>query len=304
MFAIVIVNWNSGYHLLNCINSIKNYNSSLIDKIIVVDNNSNDNSIDQIRNISNLYIINSNVNLGFSKACNLGANETNSDFIIFLNPDAALFKNTLNNLKLTLDNNINSKIGILGIQLIDENNNISKSCSRLPNFYRLLVLSLGFDKYFPSLGCIMSEWDHKNVKFVDQVIGAFFVVKSSLFNSLGGFDERFFVYYEEVDFSYRMKQFGYKTLYDANNSAFHFGGGSSNQVKSKRLFYSLRSRLQFIKKHLNYIERSILFTFMLTIEFFTRIFYSLIRCSFTNLKETTSAYYYLLKWILNNNYNV
>jgi GT2 family glycosyltransferase len=304
MFSVVIVNWNSGNHLSNCINSITKFNSNLIDKIVVVDNNSNDNSIKQIKNFPNIDLILSPLNLGFSKACNLGAKNTNSEFIIFLNPDAALFENTISNLKSTLDNNVNNKIGILGIQLIDEDKNITRTCSRSPNFYRLLTLSIGIDKYFPVLGCIMSEWNHAHTKIVDQVIGAFFVVKTNLFNILGGFDERFFVYYDEVDFSLRLKKLGYKTLYDAENSAFHFGGGSSNQVKAKRLFYSLRSRLQYINKHFNFLENSILFTFLFTFEFFIRIFFSIFKFSYSNFKETIIAYIYLLKWVFNKNYNV
>lgn len=304
MFAIVIVNWNSGNHLFNCLNSITKYNSSLIDKIVIVDNFSNDNSIEKIRNLPNIDLILSPINLGFSKACNLGANQTNSEFILFLNPDAALFENTMSNLKLTLNKNVNNKIGILGIQLLDEDKNITRTCSRSPNFYRFLTLSIGIDKYFPSLGCIMSDWDHTKTNIVDQVIGAFFVVKTSLFNKLGGFDERFFVYYDEVDFSFRMKKFGYKTLYDANNTAFHFGGGSSNQVKAKRLFYSLRSRLQYINKHMNFIQNSILFILLFTFEFSIRIIYSIIKLSYNNFKETIFAYMYLYKWIFNKNYNV
>jgi len=304
MFAVVIVNWNSGNHLSNCINSITKFNSSLIDKIVVVDNNSNDSSLEQIKNLQNINLIISPVNLGFSKACNLGAKDTNSEFIIFLNPDAALFVNTICNLKLTLNNNVNNKIGILGIQLIDEDKNISRTCSRSPNFIRILSTTIGIDKLFPSLGCIMSEWNHTDTKIVDQVIGAFFVVKTNLFNILDGFDERFFVYYDEVDFSVRMKKLGYKTLYDAENSAFHFGGGSSNQVKAKRLFYSLRSKLQYIDKHFNFIESIIILIFVFTFELFIRIIYSMIKHSFKNFKEVIIAYLYLFKWVFNKNYNV
>jgi GT2 family glycosyltransferase len=84
---------------------------------------------------------------------------------------------------------------------------------------------------------------------VDQLIGAFFVVRRSLFESLGGFDERFFVYYEEVDFSWRARQAGYSSVYLPGVHALHHGEASSGQVKGRRLFYLLRSRALYARKH-------------------------------------------------------
>ena len=101
-----------------------------------------------------------------------------------------------------------------------------------------------------------------------------------------------------------MKKIGYKTLYDTSNTAFHFGGGSSNQVKAKRLFYTLRSKLQYIDKHFNFIESIIIIIFVFTLELFIRIIYSMIKHSFKNFKEVIIAYLYLSKWIFNKNYNV
>jgi GT2 family glycosyltransferase len=89
---------------------------------------------------------------------------------------------------------------------------------------------------------------------VDQVIGAYFMIRRPLFDALGGFDERFFVYFEEVDLSLRARHAGYRSVYFHDARAYHRGGLSSDQVKAARLYYSLRSRLLYAWKHFSPIQ--------------------------------------------------
>src|SRR5207247_3592833 len=84
---------------------------------------------------------------------------------------------------------------------------------------------------------------------VDQVIGAYFMVRRPLFEALGGFDERFFVYFEEVDLSLRARQNGWASYFLANARVYHTGQVSSGQVRGERLFYLLRSRTEYARKH-------------------------------------------------------
>ena len=95
----------------------------------------------------------------------------------------------------------------------------------------------------------MREWNHEESREVDQVMGAFFLVRQKLFEEWGGFDERFFVYLEDVDFSSRARRVGWRSFYMAGVKAYHKGGGTSEQIKSTRLFYSLRSRILYSYKH-------------------------------------------------------
>src|SRR5660398_194498 len=110
------------------------------------------------------------------------------------------------------------------------------SCARFPCVSGFLAHAVGLDRSFPRLGHFMAEWDHLANRQVDHVIGAFFLVRRGLFEQLQGFDERFFVYFEDVDFSCRAKQSGWKSYYLADTQAFHAGGGTSNQVKAQRSF--------------------------------------------------------------------
>ena len=143
----------------------------------------------------------------------------------------------------------------------------------------------------------MSEWDHSSTKTVDQVIGAFFLVRRHVFQELDGFDEQFFVYFEEVDFSFRAKHLGWSSVYFTGAQAFHAGGGVSQQIKAKRLFYSLRSRIQYVCKHFTSPKIILVLFATLFIEPVARIVLSIGNKSLVSIKETSSAYVMLYKWM-------
>jgi GT2 family glycosyltransferase len=153
------------------------------------------------------------------------------------------------------------------------------------------------ERIVPAVGHAMNEWDHAITRQVDQVIGAFFVVRHCLFKALHGFDERFFVYFEEVDFSYRAKQLGWASVYLADIQAFHAGGGTSRQVKAKRLFYSLRSRILYAFKHFNLFAALMTLLATLLIEPVSRSVLAISRRSWVSLKETWTAYGMLFRWL-------
>jgi len=144
----------------------------------------------------------------------------------------------------------------------------------------------------------MKDWNHSETREVDQVIGAFFLVKRKVFDALRGFDERFFVYYEEVDFSYRAKKAGWGSLYLAEARAFHSGGGTSEQVKARRLFYSLRSRLLYAVKHFSPDGGVMVLLATLLFEPISRCALALWRHSWPSLKETVQGYGMLWRWLL------
>jgi len=143
----------------------------------------------------------------------------------------------------------------------------------------------------------MAEWPHDITRDVDHVIGAFFLVRRSLFESLGRFDERFFVYLEDLDFSYRARQAGWRSVYLANAQAFHAGGGTSHQVKARRLFYSLRSRLLYAAKHFSKSGAALVFLATLLLEPLSRSAWALMRRSLPSLKETWQGYGMLWCWL-------
>jgi GT2 family glycosyltransferase len=125
----------------------------------------------------------------------------------------------------------NADVGICGIQLQDDSGHIARSCARFPSLRIFAMQALGLNTlpWFRSWGMHMLEWDHGKTREVDHVIGAFYLMRRALFESLGGFDERFFVYLEDLDFSLRARKAGWSSVYLATTQAFHAGGGVSNQ---------------------------------------------------------------------------
>ncbi len=136
----------------------------------------------------------------------------------------------------------------------------------------------------------MPESECLESREVDQIIGAFFLVRRTLFEALSGFDPRFFVYFEEVDFSLRARQAGFRSYYLAGTTVYHKGGGSSQQAKAARLFYSLRSRLLYGFKHYSFLDAFTLALLTLTIEMVARLLAALASLSISKLAETIQGY--------------
>lgn len=293
MISIIVVNWNAGVQLKQCIESLVGADG----QIIIVDNASTDGSERVVANYPGVILIRSAENAGFGKGCNLGAEHASGDFLLFLNPDAAVYPGTLERALEFMRDPLHAQVGICGVQLVDEMGIVARSCARFPAARRFLAQACGLDRLLPRLGHFMAEWPHDCTREVDQVMGAFFLVRRELFESLGGFDERFFVYFEEVDFSYRARQAGWRSVYLANVQAFHAGGGTSRQVKARRLFYSLRSRLLYAAKHFSVPSMALVVFVTLLIEPISRSALGLARGSWSALSETWQGYAMLLRWL-------
>lgn len=292
---IVIVNWNAGKQLYDCLKSITvaNRNSFKLNRVVVVDNASTDGSADGLEDLGlPLVLIQNNENRGFAAACNQGARESKADYLLFLNPDTRLFENSLTKPINFMEQEENRNVGIVGIQLVDENGQVSRTCARFPtpgNFFaKMLGLDRLFPRFFPSH--FMNDWDHGLTRKVDHVIGAFFLIRRRVFESLGGFDERFFVYLEDLDLSFRAYKSGWKTVYLTDARAYHKGGGTSEQVRATRLFYSLRSRIQYGYKHFGWLSATLLLLGTLFLEPLSRLALAVGRGSFKQVTETLSGF--------------
>jgi hypothetical protein len=263
----------------------------------VVDNRSTDNSLTGIDALGvPVRLIRNSDNLGFAAACNQGAWNTSSDYLLFLNPDTKLFKNSFSVPIAVMEQPSNQTVGICGIRLIDKFGEANRHCARFPTPLSLAVTSTGLDKMMPSagLGHFMTEWDHLSTQVVDHVIGAFYLVRRKVFNELHGFDETFFVYLEDLDFSFRARARGWLSLYLADACVFHAGGGTSRQVKAERLFYSLRSRLLYAFKHFSALGAWLVFATTLVLEPVTRTIFALARGAWADVGHTARGYRMLL----------
>jgi GT2 family glycosyltransferase len=293
---IVIVNWNTGSLLRDCLQSVLQASPASdlrVRQCFIIDNASTDGSADGLESISlPLTMIRNHENEGFAVACNQGAEAGGSEYILFLNPDVRLFPDSLGKALLFLDGKTHENVGILGIQLVDENGMIQRNVACFPTPGSLFYQMAGFDRLrprrFPSH--FMTNWDHRESREVDQVTGAFYLVRRKVFEELKGFDERFFMYFEDLDFAYRARQAGWTSYYLADTQAFHYGGGASYQVKARRLSYVLKSRVLYVAKHFGASSALRILMASFAVEFWVRLGWSLAHLSGNNFIETIRAY--------------
>jgi GT2 family glycosyltransferase len=297
---IVLVNWNAGSLLRDCVRSIEGarLEGFSLGQVVIVDNGSTDGSLDGLAFTDlPLRIIENTDNRGFGAACNQGAQGSRADYLLFLNPDTRLFADSLSIPLAFMEVTQNQSVGICGVQLIDEHEEISRSCARFPTPRMFFFKIFGLDRLFPGFfqSHFMEEWGHGENREVDHVIGAFFLMRRCLFEQLNGFDERFFVYLEDLDFSLRAKESGWASYYLADARAYHKGGGTSEQIKARRLFYSLRSRILYGYKHFTPTQATLLLLSTLSVEPLLRLAFSLLRGAFKSIAETISAYLMLYR---------
>jgi GT2 family glycosyltransferase len=299
MLSIIIVNWNAGNYLRDCISSIREAShGDLQTHVIIVDNASSDDSLNNIESLGvPLTIIRNNINLGFAAACNKGAAIASTPYLLFLNPDTRLYSNSLDTPLSQMALPENAKVGICGIQLVNETGLVDRSCARFPTPLIFFLQAMGVNKlpWLRKYSLHRSEWDHAATQTVDHVIGAFFLVRRSLFEQLQGFDERFFVYLEDLDFSRRAFGAGWNSVYLTAVQAFHAGGGTSKQVKAARLFYSIRSRLLYAFKHFSPFAAWAVLAVTILIEPISRTVFSMLRASGRDILYTFQGYRMLLE---------
>ncbi len=256
---IVIVNWNAGDHLTTCIRTL----GPLAANAIIVDNASSDHSIARIRHTA-ATILHLDRNYGYGTACNRGASVGSRSTILFLNPDTEIDEAAISALyeKLWAD----PGAAIIGPGLCNRTGQLAASCSHFPRARDLLGRMIGADR----LGLVSAPFIAPPPGRVDQVMGACLMIKRPAFESIGGFDEDYFLYFEEVDLSLRLSKAGMDTIYWPLVRAIHTGHGSSAQVKGPRLGYWLTSRLIFARTHFGLMKALLIACTSLCIEPVTR----------------------------------
>jgi N-acetylglucosaminyl-diphospho-decaprenol L-rhamnosyltransferase len=249
---IVIVNWNSGELTNRCLASIETSRLSefRLGVVTVVDNGSDADKLPATDGWGfEIVLVRNNSNMGFGAACNQGARAGSAEFLLFLNPDTELEPDTLEIAAAAMRGS--PDIGVCGVKTIGSDGAVLRSCTRIPKPRHVWISMLGLDQLSPKLvpGNILRDWDHNDSRDVEHVVGAFYLVRRQLFTRLGGFDERYFVYWEDVDLSARVWDSGARVRFLSNCSIRHIGGGASGRDKGARLCYSLRSRIIYTHKH-------------------------------------------------------
>jgi N-acetylglucosaminyl-diphospho-decaprenol L-rhamnosyltransferase len=298
---IVIVNWNTGPLLARCIESLgrTDRNEVNVRSTCIVDNASTDGSLDlQAPSGVPLDILRNECNAGFAAACNQGAARGVSKYILFLNPDTELHDSSISAPIRFLEDPSNRQFVICGIQLVDHHGHPAACVSRFPSATAFLYKVTGLSELFKTAcaSVLLPAGEPSVSGEVDQIMGAFMLVRRHAFQELGGFDERFFVYFEDADLSLRAKRAGYGSYFLKDATAYHKGQGSSEKVKALRLFYSLRARLQYAHKHFGFGARGLTFIITVAVEPIVRALRSV--GSSGSVQETFEGYWHLYKWLI------
>jgi GT2 family glycosyltransferase len=250
--SIIIVNYNVKLLLKACLESVAGAIKNSEAEVIVIDNASTDNSIGYLQPIfPEFKFISNPANEGFAKANNKALAIAKGEFILFLNPDTTVPNDCF--IKCLAFFGTHPDAGALGVKMLNGNGEFLKESKRgFPSpwvsFWKMTGItgmfprSPVFAKYY--LGHLDADRDHE----VDVLSGAFMMVKKEVLQKTGGFDERFFMYAEDIDLSYRIKKAGYKNYYFAGTAITHYKGSSTKKdVRYVRQFYKAMS--QFVKKY-------------------------------------------------------
>ena len=251
--SVIIVNYNVKYFLEHCLGAVIKAIENTDAEIFVVDNNSTDGSKDYFKNkFPQVQFIWNESNEGFSKANNKALQLATGKYVLFLNPDTLVAEDTFE--KCISFITAHDDDVACGVKMIDGHGNFLKESKRglplpMPAFYRLFGLSLLFprSKIFSRyhLGYLDENLNHE----VDVLAGAFMMIPKKILDKTGAFDESFFMYGEDIDLSYRIRQAGFKNFYLAETCIIHFKGESTGKqgLKYVKMFY--RAMSIFAKKN-------------------------------------------------------
>jgi len=251
--SILIVNWNTSSYLKQCLLSIRSQCTSIDHDIFVFDNNSTDNSVEMLnKEFKEVKLFTSGINIGFGGANNSLLKHTESEYILFLNPDTLFLDNTLIKMIEYMDKNIS--IGASGCKILNEDGSLQPTCARsFPDLFTVFSEQLFLYKLFPKSKLfskhLMTYWNHGDIKEVELLSGAMILTKKIVIDNTGTFDERFYMYGEDIDLCWRIKHNGWKIVFYPYCTITHFGGKSTIQSFVDNFYLSYSTLDLFFSKY-------------------------------------------------------
>lgn len=263
---VVIVNWNDRDNLLIALESVfglpEVHGDPDFATVVISDNGSHDDSVRRVRATygKRVEIVENGANLGFGAAVNRAAARTSAPYIFLLNPDATLNAKALAELVRFMDEH--PEAAMAGPKIFDSGGRVAESAGEFDTWAGAFLRSSGWGEW-PGFrkfanGAELRAWGYATQRRVDLVIGAALILRRSVFEELGGFDERYFMYHEEVDLAKRIADGGYETWFVPSAQATHVGQGSSRGKSVEG--YKQRSRRMYWIKHHGWVWYSALVT--------------------------------------------
>ena len=249
--SVIILNYNVRYFLEQCVLSVQKALENIEGEIIVIDNNSSDDSCTMMKELfPNVKLIENKENLGFPKGNNIGVAQAKGEYICILNPDTVVAEDTFTSILNSKLETRNSQLGIIGCKLIDGTGNFLPESKRgvptpwvaFTKIFGLYKVSNPFGKYYAQ-----HLTENQSGK-VDILVGAFMVMKRELYNEIGGFDENCFMYSDDIDLSYMALKKGKSNYYFHETTVIHYKGEST--VRDEKYMKRFQEAMNFFySKH-------------------------------------------------------
>lgn len=250
--AIIIANWNAKEFLRQCLFSLYDTIKETSFEVWVIDNGSTDGSPEMVRKeFSRVNLICNRTNLGFAKANNIGIRKSESRYICLINSDVKVLDNCIDSLLAFMEEHPHA--GILGPKILNPDLTLQASAYAFPTLWNSLTHSFGLHRIFHDVSIfrnLYNKYDPCNApRTVEVLSGCFWLIRRESINKVGLLDEDFFMYMEDFDMCKRFHEAGWDVRYFPNALAIHYGGGSSNNVRSGFLVQGPRSQLHYWNKY-------------------------------------------------------
>ncbi len=295
--SISIVTWNSEKEICDCLQSLERLPANW--KVFVVDNNSSDNTTKLIRErFPFVTLITNSVNEGFAKANNQVINQTDTDYVLVLNPDTRPEPAGLEKCLVICDEH--PEIGLLGVRLCNEDHSLQISCLAYPTLWKNLVEALSLHRFYPPERRAElfagGFFDHARAREVDWVAGAFMLVRRKAIEKSGPIPEDYFMFAEDLDWCWQIARNGYKIWFTPAVSILHKGNKSAGQFPSDwRIERTTLSKYLFCFKNLGWLP-----TRIIQLSDFLGMNYNILRVGnkpsrVNEVREWKAARWYVLK---------
>ncbi len=250
--AIIIVSYNSEDHIGDCLESVFAQCKEVKQQVIVVDNDSKDGTVELIRSrFPQVELILPGKNLGFAKGVNLGAIHATAEFVLLLNPDTEILNHAVDEVVNFARNNPGH--GLYGGRTLQPDGSLEpSSCWGQPTLYSMALFAFGLTTLFPKNRWLdpesLGNWQRDSVREVGVITGCFLLAPKATWEELGGLDESYFMYGEDVDLAMRARKAGYRPVICPTAELVHEGGKSSETPVHKTLLL-YRGKASLVRSH-------------------------------------------------------
>jgi len=243
ILSVILVNYNGKDYISKCLDSIKESIQGIKSEIIVVDNHSTDGSAEILqKNHPDIRLLRNHKNLGFSKANNQGLRASSGNYILIINPDTRLYSNSIK--KLLAEIKKSPDIGGVGPALINNKKDVQVSFGGRVNFFSEALKKTFLNRFYKYQ--LKKNGKKRDVEWLSA---ACFMSTQEVLKKAGMFDEKFFLYFEDIDLCKRIRKEGWRLVYQPEAKVFHEGGASTKKRKLNSRFYYRKSQLYFYRKH-------------------------------------------------------